>query len=303
MLARPGGPRVRIVRSRPGVGVGTPLRPLSPRPIFLQGWPYGRAADASLSCPLIFRQKSRAMPSSPRQRRIAHPAAPSLTRAQLEELDDFLTVNGASCTVQSVAALHGFLSAIARVPTELPDASWLPYVWSDCTDSSVTFDSLLQERRLQAYVARMYDDIVEALRNPDCTYTTLARPASCSITAAAEDWSRGFLRGMALCLVHWRPFLATPTGHRLLLPIVLLGAESIPSKWRRVVATAPKRAALAACLPAVVEAIAIQLLPVEFSSTALQRASSANETGCDEPCACGSGRPGSACCGAWPTLH
>lgn len=249
------------------------------------------------------------MPPSAHRRRTRLLAAPSLTRAQLEELDDFLSVAGASVGVQSVAALHGFLTAIALVPLELPGECPLPYVWSDGPDSPASFDNVLQERRLRTYARRMYDDIVETLCVPDRTYATLAlsglpagSPAS---ESESEDWCRGFLRGMAIGLEHWRSFLTTPTGHRLLLPIVLLGAEFIPSKWRRVLATAPKRAALAACLPAAVEAIATQLSAVESPTTPRPppEVPTTPEASCSETCACGSGKARFACCRAAPTLH
>lgn len=249
------------------------------------------------------------MPSPARHRRTHVPAAPSLTRAQLEELDDFLTMAGTSAGVHSAAALHGFLTAIALVPIELPAKCSLPYVWSDGPDSPPAFDNALQERRLRMYARRMYDDIVETLCDPERTYAIPARsrlPAGAPASEPeSEDWCRGFLRGMAIGLEHWRAFLVTPTAHRLLLPIVLLGAEFVPSKWRRVLATAPKRVALAACLPAVVEAIATEL-PLAESPPPTRtppEVPSTPEASCSETCACGSGKAHFACCGAAPTLH
>lgn len=188
----------------------------------------------------------------------ARKASLSLTRRQLAELDAFLSLEAASSGLLSVEALHGFLTAIALLPVDIETDRWLFHVWSDHPRKASNSGTLHQAERLRSYMRRMYDDIVAALANPEQSYVPLTA-AGCG-----EEWCRGFLQGMALLNTHWRLFLAGATGRRLLLPIFLLGAETIPAKWRGLVSTAEKRAGLLACIPAIIEAMGTELLILEL---------------------------------------
>lgn len=195
----------------------------------------------------------------------------SLTRRQLAELDGCLSQSEASSGLISVEALHGFLTAIALLPNEAVVDRGKSRVQPEALDDWLAHGDSGLAARLKRYIGRMYDDILAVLGDPDRLYVPLA-VAGERRRAPGENWSRGFLRSMALLTEPWCAFLDRIRGHRRLLPIFLLGLDAIPAQWQGLASSAEKRAGLAARIPAIVDALGNELVILELTTVLRTRA-------------------------------
>ncbi|MBS1191231.1 MAG: hypothetical protein H6R10_3023 [Rhodocyclaceae bacterium] len=229
-------------------------------------------------------------------------AALSLSPQELAELDEFLDSDAVPAGLWGVDVLHGFLTSVALSGTAIDPEQWLPLVWSTNREELPRFADRAQEKRLTAYILRMYDDIRATLADPDSGFSPLVTAAHGSGAPYGDGtlWCNGFMLGMVLLDTHWASFIATPTSSGLLLPILLLGSDTVPPDWEGMCETPEQRARLTEWIPAVVEAIHVQRFVLELIARKESRNALANA---QHPCRCGSRKAFKACCGAPHRLH
>lgn len=238
------------------------------------------------------------MPTFSFVRRQYRTAASSLQPDELEELDEFLGSGAAPASLWAVDVLHGFLTSVALSPLGTEMDEWLPLVWNTTTQDTPQFDSEVQEQRLTSYVQRMYEDILMLLATGDSGFSPLvemARDEAGRVYADGKMWCNGFMLGTVLLGSQWSGFLATPAKGCLLLPIFLVGSETVPPEWETMVQTVEQRARLTEWIPAVVEALWVKRLILELISMKESRAALA---AVQDPCGCGSRKAYGFCCGA-----
>lgn len=184
-------------------------------------------------------------------------AALSLTRSELEELDAFLLSGTTSSSIMALDTLHGFLTAIALGPTEVPVERCLQYIWNNANAPTSRSGTPEQAGRIVAYIMRIREDIKANLHDPERSFSALfmTRIVHGKQYADGEMWCYGFLQGMELNRDGWTYFLESPAGRGILRPIRLLGADQLPPEEEKLAAGLRKRSALAAAIPAMVEAI------------------------------------------------
>lgn len=185
----------------------------------------------------------------------------SLTRSELQELDDFLVSGASSSSIMALDTLHGFLSAIAIGPDATPAERWQAYVLGGNAGAAPGQDRLVLAR-IGAYLRRIHDDIVAALHHPVSAFAPLVmiRSFRRKHYADGEMWCYGFLQGLALHRDGSRNFLASPVGSSLLRPIYLLGSDEVTPEEEALAATPRQRAALTAQIPAAVDALCRHLV-------------------------------------------
>ncbi|MBS1191853.1 MAG: yecA family protein [Rhodocyclaceae bacterium] len=206
----------------------------------------------------------------------------SLTQKEVDELDAFLGSDAAPASLRTLDVVHGFLTAVALSPTEIPQAQWLPLVWSIQPEMPARFADPAQEQRLASYVHWLYDDVLLALGDSDKRFSPLVSRVQSGDGRDHADgtlWSRGFLFGMTLREDLWSAFLEMPAGGCLMLPIFLLGSNLVTDEWKGVVGNFSQRALLTDWIPAVVEVIHVQHFILELMALRETRATLAAAQG------------------------
>lgn len=169
---------------------------------------------------------------------------------ELEALDELLSIlPGAGA--MNVEILDGYLTALLVAPRpliELPGADWLPVVWGgdDAAGGAAPFASQKQRKRVTMLVLRHLHDIDTRLRQSPKDWQPVFSVASLDAlgladTAAgddeeepisddladAQDWCAGFLQAVELDPEGWGALFDDPVLGPALLPIAVLGSDSV----------------------------------------------------------------------------
>lgn len=209
-------------------------------------------------------------------------SSPELSPApgELEALDCFLGQAGEVMRVRAIDELHGLLTVAQLTPGDADPEQWLPLVWRQASEMHLCLFGAEEERRLMQTIFQMHDDVGCALAREDERFQPLflldIDPAGLDVPDASR-WSRGFLIGLTALLGQWSGFLANPATSSLILPIVLLGSDHLPSPWTHTVCTPAQRAGLSELIPTTIAAIlsrqsAHQLLAQEEARSLIETA-------------------------------
>ncbi len=126
--------------------------------------------------------------------------------------------------IRFMPMLHGFLTAIALSPGEIPREAWLRAVWGHRLDPGPR--DLRQISRLQGPLLRFHDTIERSLHPAARTFRIdpLEPGASRDPTFAAQVWCTGFYKATLLDAAHWR--WLEKTSPELVRPIWLFGRHA-----------------------------------------------------------------------------
>ena len=151
-----------------------------------------------------------------------------MSEKEFDELDRFLLSDLCGDETMTMDSLHGFLTAIAIGPENIPTAEWLPRVWGTETEDAPEFRDAEQAARIQKLAERMLEEIVVTFEVAPkdfeplfCEHQWKGKPV-----LDAEAWAWGFTEGMLLRDAAWQPLRDSPQAG-LLRAIYLLGAEEI----------------------------------------------------------------------------
>ena len=221
-----------------------------------------------------------------------------LSDKEFNELDAFLLSDRTADDCMTMDALHGFLTALAVGPEEVPLAEWLPYVWGADEEAAPAFKNDKEHDRVVGLIARFMNEIAITLEVAPKEY----EPLFCEHEWAgksvldAEAWAWGFTEGMNLRADAWEPIYASDLAP-LMRPIYLLGAEEIEEEEVALVDDPLKCHKLAVEIEAAIPAIHRFWLPHRRSAVrTVQREEP--KVGRNDPCPCGSGKKYKKCCGA-----
>lgn len=226
-----------------------------------------------------------------------------LSDKEFNELDKFLLSDRCSDDCMTMDSLHGYLTAIAIGPVEIPMAEWLPHVWGASGDSPPAFKSEKECERIIGLIGRYLNEIAITLEVAPAEF----EPLFCEHewegrkVADGEAWAWGFWEGMRLREEAWRPIWCSNIA-ALMRPIYLLGAEEIEEEEMELVDNPIKCHKLAIEIEAVIPEIYRFWLPHRKSPVATAQRD-APKIGRNDDCPCGSGKKFKKCCGIEQLLH
>jgi uncharacterized protein len=150
--------------------------------------------------------------------------APSFSDHDHQQLDAWLTRRSTGIT--DIVELEGFLTAIVIGPNTLSPETWLQKVWDGRQPKFKDLDEL---NRFIALVMGYYNAIVGWFeQDPEHFEPTFyERKVGGRRVLIVDEWCVGFLKGMRLDSVAWKPLKQSRPD--LLRPIELFGS---PAGWK-----------------------------------------------------------------------
>ncbi|NEX60294.1 UPF0149 family protein [Noviherbaspirillum galbum] len=221
-----------------------------------------------------------------------------LSDKEFQELDQFLLSDRCADDGMTMDSLHGFLTALAIGPEEVPMAEWLPVVWGSAGEKGPAFKTPKEQQRIVGLIGRFMNEILMtfdvAPKDFEPLYCEFEENGKTLIDG--EGWAWGFWEGMQLRADAWEPLWESPLAD-MARPIVLLGAEEIEEDDMPLVDDEVKRSKLAIEVEAAIPHVH-QFWKPRRKSAVQQVRHDAPKIGRNDPCPCGSGKKYKKCCGA-----
>ncbi len=207
----------------------------------------------------------------------------------LQELDQFLTSDGAPDRSMALSDLDGFLTAVAIGPDRIKPSEWLPRIWGDETPE---FLSEEEANRVIGTILGRYNQIITQLRDDPGSYQPLIRQNEHG-QVIARDWVAGFMDGVALRFHGWQALLKSKEYRNDFAPIAVhltdaQGNSPLNPEEENVKALIEQAAEL---IPAAVRSID------RFFKQTRPFFEGGTKVGRNDPCFCGSGKKFKKCCG------
>lgn len=231
----------------------------------------------------------------------------ALTDPELDRLGDALG-RFRGPTAMNLEQLNGFFTALICSPDTVMPSEYLQEIWGgEMSDE----DAFADRQELQDFLdlaMRHWNDIARTLHSGEIFLPVLLEDEHG--IAHANDWARGFMRGMALRQEDWLELVDDEERGGLLVPIFALAHEHDPDPELRPYdepVSAERREQLIVSVAAVVPAIYRYFEPHRrlAARSAREGATYRRATpkiGRNDSCSCGSGKKYKHCCGK-VTLH
>lgn len=219
---------------------------------------------------------------------------------ELDRLEVFL--EGIGSSAMNLEMLDGFFVALICCPDTVLPSECLPQIWGD----EHAFKDEAQAADILGLIMRHWNTIASALlrtlKKDDVYYPVLLEGEDG--VAQANDWARGFMRGVQLRPESWSALINSEEFGGLMLPFMILAHEHDPDPTMRPPPIAPeKREELLSALIANLTLVYRHFEPHRRSATQIPLRRKV-KIGRNEPCPCGSGRKYKHCCAAdAPTFH
>jgi uncharacterized protein len=216
-------------------------------------------------------------------------------------------VLGRSKRAMNLEMLDGFFAALICSPDMVPPSEYLRAIWGGNLggDEGWRDDQELQE--FLNLIMRHWNHVVGTLNAGEVFLPLLLEDDSG--VARANDWARGFVRGMALRRDDWSDLLDDEEHGGLLVPIFALAHEHDRDPQLRPYKeemNAERREQLivgvAASVPAIYRYFGADRRHSTLAGQGTTQRRSGAKVGRNDPCPCGSGRKYKKCCGA-VTVH
>jgi uncharacterized protein len=230
-----------------------------------------------------------------------------LTDAELERLSGVLA-RFDNKRPMNLELLDGFLAALICGPELVPPSEYLPQI---CGDEMLLHDTIDAKSVLQDFLSlimRHWNAIVHTLQSGEVFLPLLLEDENG--ISRANEWAKGFVRGMELRRSEWAALLNDEDHGGWLVPILALAHEhdpdpEIPSYDRLISPEAREKLIVGAAAGVTgiyrhFEAQRLVQSPMLDNATTFRR--SMPKVGRNDPCPCGSGRKFKQCCGM-TTLH
>jgi uncharacterized protein len=197
--------------------------------------------------------------------------------------------------------LDGFFAALICGPTTVTPSEYLPEIFGDGIIDVTSTHSALQE--FISLLMRHWNTICDTLFSGDVFTPLLLEDANG--LAHANDWARGFMRGMDLRREDWKPLLSDEEHFGSLVAIFALAHENDPDPKMRpykepigVELRERLIVSVAAGVMATYRYFRKQRMPQTgppIDMATFRR--SLPKIGRNDPCPCGSGKKFKQCCG------
>jgi len=229
----------------------------------------------------------------------------SLSDAEIDELDNFLSGEALKETSMGVSTLEGFMTTIAIGPRFVAPSEWIPWVWDMYeAEAEVEFESEEQASRIMSLVMRHYNAVIHAFMTDPASFEPIFWRGD---HWGAAEWCEGFVLGMQFNDEEWGLLaVGQPTWFT---PFLRLGTEDgvkitakagDAKKWMDEIEPSLMR------IYAYWSEIRGSELPGPIDDDVdlggqtgvVQVVRDGPKIGRNDPCPCGSGRKFKKCCGA-----
>ena len=124
-----------------------------------------------------------------------------LSRAELNELDDFLADESIEDMSMDVSTLEGFLTAIVIGPRAVHLPEWLPWVWDmQEGQAEAKFENREQADRIMSLLVRHYNKVVHAFLDDPASFEPVFTLRN---QWGAAEWCEGFILGFQFSDEAW----------------------------------------------------------------------------------------------------
>jgi uncharacterized protein len=221
------------------------------------------------------------------------PTSKPLSEAELDFLEDVLSISDHDNAIMSVSELDGFLTAIVSGPNMVQPSQWLPELWGGSSPSPGWEDEAEMQRFISLVVQHM-NSIVTALMAKPKYYVPLFNTDAQSdeLILIVEDWCVGYMRGVDLG--YW-PILPEEMDS-FLYAIALHGSEAHYDLLDTLTQEEHQETAMqiGSAVLKLHQYYLAQRSPSPSSRPTIVR--SGPKVGRNDPCPCGSGKKFKQCC-------
>jgi uncharacterized protein len=235
----------------------------------------------------------------------AFPQHQPLTDPELDRLGDFLgQCKGGKA--MNLEELDGFFAALIAGPVLVMPSEYYPHVFGGTMEETCAFDALDSANAVLSLLSRHWNTIAGTLYANE-VYLPLLLEDDKGV-APANDWARGFIRGVELRRDQWADLINSDEHGGSIVPMFMLYHEHDPDPEMRPNTIGPEQreeiiAHMAAGLLQIYRYYLSQRetsMPRRTSSEPIRRDTA--KVGRNDPCPCGSGKKYKHCHGG-TTLH
>ena len=235
----------------------------------------------------------------------AFPKTDALTDPELDRLSEFLgQCKGGKA--MNIEELDGFFAALIAGPETVMPSEYYPHIFGGTMEETCEFENLDQVNAILGLMMRHWNTIARTLYEGEPHLPLLLEDANG--IAPANDWARGFMRGVQLRPKSWADLINSEEHGGSLLPMMMLDHEHDPDPEKRPKPITPEQrediiTSMAAGLLQIYRYYQSQRqssMPRSSTSGTVRRETA--KVGRNDPCPCGSGKKYKHCHGG-TTLH
>jgi uncharacterized protein len=216
-----------------------------------------------------------------------------LTDAELNRLGEFLKgCKGGKA--MNLEELDGFFAALIAGPETVMPSAYLPEVFGSETSDTGAFEELDQGRDILGLLMRHWNTIAGTLFKDD-VYVPLLLEDEKGVTHA-NDWARGFVRGMHMCHDGWAELFNDEEHGGCVIPMMVLYHEHDEDPEMRPEPISPERRENIILHVAAGLLAAYRYFKAHRTASVVTR-EPVGKIGRNDPCPCGSGKKYKKCCG------
>ncbi|MEO9656337.1 YecA/YgfB family protein [Marinomonas sp.] len=138
---------------------------------------------------------------------------------ELDTLENFLDSDQVHEECQNFVMAHGFLTALAICPSDIPEEAWLPVVFED----TPTFSSEKEEKQILQLLSRLFADIQKELESEEGFMfpCDIEMGTSDDELSELQEWATGFMEGVFMTEKDWFESEKEEVVAELLLPVMV----------------------------------------------------------------------------------
>jgi len=235
----------------------------------------------------------------------AFPKHEPLTDPELDRLGEFLHACKGG-RAMNIEELDGFFAALIAGPETVMPSEYYPHIFGGSIEETCEFENLDEANAILSLMMRHWNTIAGTLYADEPYLPVLLEDGKG--VAHANDWARGFMRGVELRREHWADLINDEEHSGSILPMMMLHHQPEPAPAMRPNPITPEQR------EDISRHIAVGLVQIyryyrrERGVSPVGRSSSrpvrreAVKVGRNDPCPCGSGRKYKHCHGR-TTLH
>lgn len=228
-----------------------------------------------------------------------------LNDAECARLGAVLSRFGSEYAMNNLEEIDGFFAALICSPDVAKPSEYLPEIWGGEMADEEAFADRQELQDFLSLLMRHWNSIVRILQEEDVFAPLLFQDEEG--TAQANDWARGFMRGVRLHHESWRELLDDEEHGGPLIPIMVLAHEHDPDPEMRpykdnidVELREKLILGIAGAVTAIYRYSAPQrrMTAAGFGAERTAYRQAERKIGRNDPCPCGSGKKYKHCCGA-----
>jgi uncharacterized protein len=224
-----------------------------------------------------------------------------LTDTEFDRLEELLLRSDGEDSM-NLEEVDGFFAALICGPEIVLPSEYLPEIWGfESSDADFDFDNLEELQECLDLLMRHWNNIAETLSSGEIFLPVLQDENG---VAYANDWARGFMRGVEMRNEVWQELFDDEEHQGALVPILILfhehdpdpemrpSKEPIDPEWREKLIVGA--------------AVAVRMIYEYFAAHRPMAATThgkveprprQSKVGRNDPCPCGSGKKYKRCCG------